>query len=200
MTASFQSLHANLTSNNLPAFCTELFEIKRLQEIEARQLIELAHQIPDLRRFCMHILSLIDEVPGQNQHKPTVEFVYRGCLESPTKVVSKGLNLGPRDNPTKSIVEHKRNTGSSVYVSCSKDLEIAAEFAQSLENKYSQSAYIYQIRALDGIDCQSWFAPVVEFHAEEKEVLFPHHIPSEAVIAYSQMNAPSEFRLMRPKA
>ena len=198
MTASFQSLHANLTSNNFPAFCTELFKIKHLEEVEARQLVELAHQLPELRRYCMHILSLIDEVPDQTQHKPTVEFVYRGCLESPTEVASKGLNLGPRDNPTKSIVEHKRNTGSSVYVSCSKDLEIAVEFAQSLENKYTRSAYIYQIRALDGIDCQSWFAPVVEFHAEEKEVLFPHHIPSEAVIAYSQLNARREFRLMRP--
>ena len=193
---NFQILKSLLVNNQIHDFRSSLGSTINLGDTEARELIQFAEtkfekQIH--RTVTIQILACVNEVPTAGNFSPDEEFVYRGCAESPKVACLTGLPATSQVNPTLSLYNHKLQTGMSIYVSCTKSLAVAAEFAASINGRLEVPTWIYKIKSAGGIDCKKWFYPGLELHAAEEEVVFDRLIPREAIVGYSFMEKPNSF-------
>lgn len=131
------------------------------------------------------ILSSISCIPNPNDFTPASRNVYRACADLPSHVRLHGLTAC---GESLSIFKHKMLTGSSIYVSTSKSLDVAIEHA-----KARRFSHIYEISSVGGIDCAKWFFPIPEIHSDEQEVVFPHMIPEKQVLRVANIKDPHSF-------
>ena len=192
---NYESLHSLLINGDCESFYQDFYAHSELElsDSQAKELLFLGFAL-NKNFHCYSVLDRVRSIPDADAYKPVEEFVYRGCCDPPNRAASYGLSLPPRKNPTTSIVEHKRHTSSSIYVSCSKSISIAHEFAVSVSSRLRARSFIYKIKSNGAIDCQKWFSPAREFHSAEQEVLFPYHIPPELLVAYSEPCMPPDFQ------
>jgi hypothetical protein len=190
---TFSLAKQHLNQRNFTLFHSVFGALQFLTDAEARDLISVASVsgIPQLQMVLIHIIKLNSNAPPKGAYMTNVDWVYRGCAVAPFEVKKTGfLPKGTSD----SIYEHKRSTGISRYVSCTKDLNIAVSFAQGRSLIQQAVGYVYKIKAVGGIDCKMWFDPVPEFHADEAEVLFHQKVLPRQILGWASVNNPSDFR------
>lgn len=115
----------------------------------------------------------LEFLPSPSDKDELPEYVYRGANTSPAQLINAGGFTA--NGSTKSILRHKKETGSSIYVSTSKDLNIAIEHACQYPLKW-----VYKLDSANGICTTAFLAPI-NLHAMEKEVIFRYEIPFSQV-------------------
>ncbi|MBD8570709.1 hypothetical protein IFT86_16935 [Pseudomonas syringae] len=123
---------------------------------------------------CLYtIMKELDFIPPRSSQSKLPLYVFRGDKKNPFEVVAQGGFIAY--GTSKNIVSHKFFTSESLYVSTSKDLSIALEFAHS-----HNANWIYKIKSDNGICTNDFLAPV-ELHQDEEEVIFPHRVPTSQI-------------------
>jgi len=118
---------------------------------------------------CLYtIMKGLDYIPQKSSQSKLPMYVYRGDKKNPFEVVADGgfKALGK----SKNIIYHKSFTCESLYVSTSKSLHIALEFAHS-----NNANWVYKIKSNNGI-CTNDFLTPVKLHQDEDEVVFPYEV------------------------
>lgn len=137
----------------------------------------------------IEILKGLDFVPPPSSETIVGTHVYRGSGLPPAVVKKQGGFLCT--GKSRSIFEHQKSTGSSIYVGCSKDVTIAVEHAFQHTEKY-----VYKIGTNNGICVNDFLFPHTGLHME-KEVVFAHRIPISQVLGYAIISdffeTPQEF-------
>jgi hypothetical protein len=176
-----------IQSGDVEKFNKVFLPIQSFTDFEARTLIEaiVSAKFPSEVALTLHILKYNLTAPLSKDYSPDVKYVYRGCMLEPIIVKVTGFTAS---GTSESIFVHKGETGASCYVSCTKDPSIALDFA-----KQHGSGYIYKVEAEGGIDCEKWFRPLLEYHPDEKEVLFHKIVPPEAIVAYAGTMSPTDW-------
>lgn len=136
-----------------------------------------------------YILEHLEFIPLPSPQSIVGQYVYRGSGLSPSELKQKGGFQST--GRSRSIWEHQRSTGASIYVGASKDIVIAVEHAFQHTKKF-----VYQIETTHGI-CVNEFLHPLKGLSMEQEVVFAYEIPISQVRAYAIITAfdevPSKF-------
>lgn len=136
-----------------------------------------------------YVFGRLDFIPEPTDIEKLPRVVYRGTEIPPSQVIK---NDGfKKKYGSKCVLKHKKETGSSIYVSTSKNIKIAMEHACQFPSKW-----VYKIVPLGGICTSSFFDPF-DYYRMEEEVIFPYEIPlsqiKEVAIARDWDNFETDF-------
>ncbi|WJD61548.1 scabin-related ADP-ribosyltransferase [Pseudomonas kurunegalensis] len=119
------------------------------------------------------ILKDLDFIPSVTAKQKLPACVYRGESRNPFEILKVGgfRPLGTQ----KGVIRHKAFTSESIYISATRSLPIAIEFASQHGSKW-----VYKLKPDNGI-CVNDFLHPVTLHQAEMEIIFPHHVPVEQI-------------------
>lgn len=132
-----------------------------------------------------HLQKYMGSIPTPQQFPVVEKYVYRGTQDGFHDVFQKGFVATGDDSH---VVRHKSETGSSIYISASKQLQIAVEHAQA-----STQGLIVCLRSEHAVDCKKWYAPVSESLAMEEEVFYVRQVPVSEIVGVSWLSRPDTF-------
>ncbi|OES24181.1 hypothetical protein [Alteromonas macleodii] len=101
----------------------------------------------------------------------TNQPLYRGCEVSPDKLIQEDGYT--RNNGQRRLFKHQLSTQKSIFISASKQLQIACEFAMQGDG----GRFVYRLNPLGAISCNDYFSPA-RAHGSEDEFVFVRRLPA----------------------
>lgn len=129
-----------------------------------------------LNAICRKVFLRLELIPEVTDTKQLPSVIYRGERYNPKQIIEAGGMF--RGGGTKSILEHKETTGSGIYISASKNLNIAIEHAVQYP-----MGWVYKIKSVGGICVNSFLEPFGGHLRMEEEVVYPYKVSLENIIS-----------------